>query len=263
MKHCKRTVSLLLTLALLLSLAPAVFAAEATFDVAGSNMTLGNSLVLNIMVKKADIKTTGLTAVLTHHAEEGDAVCTFRQSDWETYGSYYKFSVPVAAAQMTDQVSFQIVDGEGAVCNNPYSTSIQDYVGRIFAGSNDLTKTLMVDMLNYGTSAQKQFQYRQDCYADSILTEDMQALATDAITCTDARVRGDYYVGSNLSLEENILLNVIFNGISNPAGMTAKVEFTDVLGEEKASEAELTKYGNYGYAVTVEFRPCWQMPLSL
>ena len=200
-------------------------------------MTLGNELELNIFLPKATVDAYGkdLTATVTHHEVDEDVVYTWKVSELPEYsnGLYYKASVRVAAAQMTDMVDIVVTDEDGNVYNNAYETSVRTYVtNNIDKQRKPAAKTLLVDMVNYGAAAQDQFTYRQDDYANAELTEAHKALATPAVECENSQVKGTNYVGSNLSLKDRILLNVLFKAVSDDvlATMTAKVEFTGVLG---------------------------------
>lgn len=231
------------------------------FYVAGSSMTLGNELELNFLVKKSEIDavTRSLTAYVTHVTEDDEIVWELPEGTWESYDIYYKISVRVMASQMTDQLSIQLKDQRGYIYNHAYSTSVQNYAARTLEqpGTTDAMRTLIVDMLNYGTSAQMYFDYKADDPANAGLTPELQALASAPVTCVDSRVKGAAYVGSALSLEERILLNVIFDGINkeNLEDMYAEISYTDVLGEEQfftVPGKNFEQYGTYGYSVPVD-----------
>ena len=227
-----------------------------TFAVSGVNMTLGNELELNIMLPKSSVDAYGreLTATVTHHAVSGDVVYTWTVSDLPEYagGKYYKASVRVAAAQMTDLVDIVVTDEYGNIYNNDYVTSVRTYVTNNLDKQTNKVKTLLVDMVNYGAAAQDQFQYRQNDYANANLTEAQKLLATPNVECTDIRVKGTNYIGSNLSLQDRILLNFFFSKVDDAvmAEMYATVEFTGAMGDTVKDTVKVEKMSGYaGVAV--------------
>ena len=120
---------------------------------------------------------------------------------------------------------YAVFDAEGNAVSNVYTNSIRNYaMGQLNKSStNAKTKTLLVDMLNYGAAAQENFDYNTEDLANSLLTEEQKALATAPVATADHRVKGENYYGSNLSLENKILLNFFFKGVAE--GMYAEVSF--------------------------------------
>ncbi len=206
------------------------------FTVAGSNMTLGNELEVNFMVKKSDLTASGCTAVITQTKADGSTVVTkLPQAQWGSMGSaYYVMSARIAAKEMADPLSIEIIDANGNVLNNAYTSSVRDYVGRALSNTSTTAKvkTMMVDMVNYGASAQQQFGYNKEDLANNALTAAQKALATAKVACTNSQVKGENLYGASLSLEESILLNVLFKGMERKdvGAMYAIVSFTDYAG---------------------------------
>ena len=111
---------------------------------------------------------------------------------------------------------------------------------RNLALTNAKTKTLLVDMLNYGAAAQENFKYNTSDLANAKLTDAQKALATAAVTCTDGRVKGENYYGSNLSLEEKILLNVYFKNVASD--MYAEISFRAFDGTKKTIKVPFAEF---------------------
>ena len=216
------------------------------FDIAGSNMTLGNELKLNFMVKTADLVSGTYTAKITHKGE------TTEQTFAKYNGTYSYVSHSVSAKQMADEITVEVYDENGNAVSNVYTDSVRSYAMRALAASNetDETKTLVVDMLNYGAAAQNYFRYNTTDLANELLSEAQQALATGEVSCTDGRVKGANYYGSNLSLEEKILLNLYFEGCKDD--MTAKITYTDHKGVAKTAEAGLEAHSSSTMKVVVD-----------
>ena len=261
-----KLLSCLLVAVMLLGLLPmTVFAEETTIasepiDIAGSNMTLGNELEVNFMAKKTDLTATGCTAVITQTKADGSTVVTELTEDkWGTLGPYHVMSARIAAKEMADPLSIEIFDADGNVLNAPYTSSVRDYAGRALAASSttELVATMMVDMLNYGSSAQVEFGYNTADLANNALTEAQQALATAKVACTNDQIKGTNAAGANLSLEDRIEMNVYFSGMKNktPSEMYAVISFTDYLGNAKETRvegSEFIKRNNTTYGVVVD-----------
>ena len=231
-------------------------------DITGSNMTLGNELILNFVFRKtAFAGRDDLTFKAT--ITSGEEVVDVREiaiGDWGSANvSYYKVSVAVSAKQMTDVVSIEIVDEDGNVYNNPYSMSVREYGHRILAADqSEATKIVVVDMLNYGAAAQTNFGYATEDLANSQLTEEQAALATTSQTLSNNQVKGTNFYASNLTLEDCILMNQYFTlkdyDISTLHG---EITFTDNQGAQKtvpvtADEILLYNAKNNIYKVCVD-----------
>ena len=107
---------------------------------------------------------------------------------------------------------------------------------------------MMIDMLNYGAAAQEHFKYNTSDLANNALTEEQQALATAKVACTNGQVKDATIYGSNLSLEDSILLNTFFKGLKGKdiASMYAMVNFTDFEGKAKEVRMEGSEFEKYG-----------------
>ena len=192
--------------------------------------------------------------------EEVVAVREIAIGDWGSHNaSYYKVPVAVAAKQMTDVVSIEIVDRAGNVYNNAYTMSVREYGHKILAANQtEKTKIVVVDMLNYGAAAQTNFGYATSDLANSQLTEDQAALATKSQAMSNNQVKGTNFYASNLTLEDCILMNQYFTlkdyDIST---LRAEITFTDNQGAQKiipvtADEIILYNAKNKIYKVCVD-----------
>ena len=111
-------------------------------------------------------------------------------------------------------------------------------------------KTLIVDMLNYGAEAQLHFGYNAEDLANKLLSEEQKALATETVACTNKQVKGANFYGTNLSLEDRILLNLHFRNVKE--GYSAKIIFTDFRGRTQTVEKELVPYSGSIYRIAVD-----------
>ena len=208
--------------------------------IAGTTMTLGNDLALNFMVRSTDVTGSGWYAEIVH----GDKVTIIEQSDWVESGDYTRISYKgLAAKQMTDEVVITIYDANNNVLAEK-TDSIRSYAMRMFGKSTAAFDTVLADMLNYGAAAQVQFNYRTDELANSRMTEEQKAKATESIALTDLRVTADGYLGATLGLENNIVLNFFYN--ADFVGKTATVSYTDHYGVAHNYDVEVAASGNMG-----------------
>ena len=209
----RKALSYLLVVVMLLGMIPATMAADTDelFGFVGSNMTLGNELVQNYMIDVADIDAPdAYTAIVTQNGE------TTTRPIRAYNAKYYCVSYGVAAKEMADEVSVYIVDENGEPVSAVYSRNVRGYAMDLISSTSqpDDVKAFAVDMLNYGASAQLNFNYNTDHPANEYLTEEQQEqYATPAVECANNQVKGDNAYGSNLSLEERILLNVFIEGV--------------------------------------------------
>jgi hypothetical protein len=108
-------------------------------------------------------------------------------------------------------------------------------------------------MLNYGAAAQVMFNYNTEDLANNALTEEQQAYATDTVSVSDQRIKGEGYYGSNLKLEDQILLTMYFSNITSD--MYAIVSFEDHYGnrhETRVDGSEFYRYSSTVYGVMVD-----------
>lgn len=248
----KKMLSLLLAVVLSVSCTvPAIAAPTTKFSFAGSNMTLGNELVVNVMFLKNKISGEGHTIEATHNGQ----TVVVAQSDWESYGSaMYMVKIPVAAKEMADPLSVCVKDSAGNVITNTYTTSVRDYAGKVLAGDSyaQELKTLAVDMLNYGAAAQENFSYNTEDPANALLTEEQAGWATEEVACVNKQVKGTNCVGSNLSLEKQIELNMMFKSKADKTGMYGEISFTGYDGSEKTRRLETADFGTYGPYIAIK-----------
>ena len=218
----------------------AVAEAPASAEIAGTTMTLGNDLALNFVMEAAKVNGEGLYAEIVH----GDKVTTIDQADWIVSGNYVKIAYTgLAAKQMTDEVTITIYDADGNELDSK-TDSIRDYAMRMFGKSGDDFDTVLADMLNYGAAAQLQFNYKTDDLANSLMTEEQKAKATESIELSDIRKTASGYQGATLSLENNIVLNFFYS--ADFVGKTATVSYTDHYGVAHEYEAEVVASGSMG-----------------
>ena len=214
------------------------------FAIVGSNMTLGNELAVNFMIKSSDYR-SGQYAVVTHNGEKKEVKLS------KYNASYYAATVKISAKQMSDNLSVVIMC-DGKAVSETYKTSVRAYALKMLSSNaiNAKGKTLVVDMLNYGAEAQNYFGYNKSDLANSKLTTEQKKLATASVTCTNNQVKDKNFVGSNLTLENRILLNLMFKG-TDTVGMYAEITYTDYTGKVRSYTVDAENFGSYGSYIKI------------
>ena len=223
-------------------------------DVAVSRMILGNELAMQFAFPKADI-VEGVEYVVsvtkTYADGKADKTILVPQSEWKTSGAYYYVSFDgIAAKEMGDEIKVQIQTAEGIAVGDVYTDSVKDYAIRQLRKTTDAkTRTLYVDMLNYGAATQTYFGYAAGDLVTDELTETERSYGTESVQLENNLVKGTGYVASQLDLGSSILLRVKFNGINS--GMRAVVSFTSHTGAEKKVEISGDQFISGGTVVVI------------
>jgi hypothetical protein len=189
------------------------------------------------MVKKADIK-AGRDYYIVVGKEYADGrpnvEKTVALADWTSYNkTYYAVTVEqIAAKDMGDTLYAQVFNADGSPAGAKFTRSIREYVNAGWKTQSETARTMLVDMLNYGAAAQIKFKYNTADLANSLLTPEQAAYGTAAdVTVSNNQIKGANVKGCNLTLENNIQMNMYFNGIT--AGQYAVVTFQGWKGDAK------------------------------
>ena len=222
------------------------------FTLSGANMILGNELSMNFYVNKSYIdadKEYYIKVTKTYADGRDDVVRIYNQEDWYSYNStLYRVTFNgIAAKEMNDKIYVQVFYADGTSASALWEDSVVEYVTRILENQNAYTKTMLVDMLNYGAAAQASFDYDEENLANSNLTEAQKAYATSEASYSDIRIKGTNYYGSTLNLGNNLSLVLYFQNISTD--MYAEVSFTNHYGEEKSVRIEGTNFYHYSGSI--------------
>ena len=142
----------------------------------------------------------------------------------------YVFSVPVAAAEMTDIIS-GYVSYSGNV-SDTFTYSLRTYADSILADTDKYSGqvSLINSMLFYGATAQTVFGHNTDNYADKGISGQLKQLPDDRLASYKLNVADSDstldYAGQSLSLKDRIITNLYFSGrnitaadISNVTGI--------------------------------------------
>ena len=200
-----------------------------------SNMDLENSLGMIFWVKKANIQEgVDYYALVTKYAEDGSTKqVKIMLSEWQDYSSeYYRFTFDgIAAKEMTDTIEAQVFyAADDTPASRVYTDSVQAYAMYMLEGyTSGPWATLMVDMLNYGAAAQREFGHNLSNLANSQLTATQQKLATQSVTMNDNWEGGALYYNTVLNLENNIILTLLFKDLTSD--MYAAISYENFQGE--------------------------------
>ncbi len=233
-------------------------------DVEGWSLTLGGDLSVNFKMRiHPDIRQTAQVQITVAEKSCSYAVSSFQP---DPVSQAYLFSVPVAAAQMGDAITVQIVNGNDASVIK--TCSVLQYAQTVLADSSlSSYHRLVKEMLNYGAAAQAFFDYNADHPVNAGITgvgsAEISAPAEQEILDGDANVS---FYGASLLLRDKICIryyftlsenaeNVVFtvNGTQCEPVIQADlcyVQITDI-GPQDLDESWLVSAGN----VSVSYSP--------
>lgn len=254
------------------------------FAIHGSNMNLGNSLDMNFFIdpvavdntladEKEDKNHTAIvnamnqkvknwSVVITRIEKGGIAHTKTYTSDawWYNKGAALMYVIyeDIAARNMTDTIYVQVFDANGTPVTAIWEDSVYNYANRIMKNTFDDAEngdakakkrmTLMVDMLNYGAAAQKQFGYRLDALASDIdasytsyATSNYESLGGEqSIQPENSTLYSDLYVGVSLGLTSDLKMGFAFDesimDLVNNHNHSITVTHTDYHGKEHKTE---------------------------
>ena len=236
------------------------------------NLTLGGSTVMNLRLDPAVIGDAAATVTVSVGGKE--TVCALQDLSLDAEGLRV-VSVPLAAAQMRDDVILTISLTDGKSMTKSYTVS--GYAEVILEGQSYTAeqKAVVEAMLHYGAAAQKYFDYNANNLAD----EGYEDTVTNTIGSTfspelTGKVAGTSYYGSSLLMTENISLrhylnikgdvsgySFAFNGEEVTPVATSKVssanyyvQLDDILPNELDGVYILTVAAN-GNTLTVNYSP--------
>ena len=154
----------------------------------------------------------------------------------------YIFSVEVAAAQLTDDITLYMVYDENTI-GASYTTSVRDYVDYVLANGEEMEVgypgvcNLLRAMVNYGAYAQNYFGYNTDNLANSGIYSSANdpvqigTLSENASVSVSGSIEGIKCSGWKISLLSKTTLKVYFT-LSNAAISGYDITVIDPDGKE-------------------------------
>lgn len=201
----KRIFAMLVTAILLMGAFAVNVSAEATTAIEEWNIVLGDQIGANFYVNVPE--NTANAAVKVTVADQTE---THELTAPNSKGQY-KVSVNVAAAQMTEEITLQLVaDGTEYA---PVSYSIREYADHILKGNySDDVKTMVKHMLNYGAAAQTYFGVQTENLANAGYKMDYAAQypAEYPELAVEGQLAGVRLYGASLVMDSKVAVRYYF-----------------------------------------------------
>ena len=179
-------------------------------DVEGWSLTLGDDLHLNFKMRiHEDIRETAQVVITVADKSYSHSVSS---GSYDEVTDTYLFGVDVAAAQMTDLVTLQILNGTDASVTKTYT--VQQYARALLADETmSAYHNLVTQMLRYGGAAQAYFGYRTQEMADAGITggspQSVPETAGQDIKVSGS-AEGIRFYGASLVFESRIAVRYYF-----------------------------------------------------
>ena len=161
----------------------------------GWSMTLGDNLDMNFFVSVAESDITNTRVQIS----VGDETRLLYPETLDNETGNYIFSVELAAAQMTETVTFTLLLGDSVIETNTYT--VRQYAEYILNNEqfDETTKNLVRAMLVYGAKAQSYFVCNTDDYADDGIEYQLAAVPAEiASPILTGAVDGLQYYGCSM-----------------------------------------------------------------
>lgn len=183
----------------------------------------------------------------------------------------YVVSAELAAAQMTEKIKVELLNGDTVSVSTVYT--VRQYADAILA-EDELTEyhALVRQLLHYGAAAQTYFDHNMENLADTGITgiaaQELPTAAAEEMSVTGESESVQFYAAS-LLYRDRITLRVYFTGDVTGCTFTANgkavtptqkdqlyyVEVTDILPQRLDRQAVVGVTAADGSAVTVRYSP--------
>jgi len=233
----------------------------------GLSMSLGDDLDMNFYVAADETNLENTTVSLT----VGGKSIVSKLGQPDEFTGNYKFSVDLAAAQMTDTVTFQLAIGDTVIETGSYS--VREYADTILAGSYDEdTKQLVCQMLHYGAAAQTYFGYNTQHLANTGVVQtgeqEIPAQIEQSMSVNDSVQELDFY-GASLVFRSKIAVRFYLSGDVSGCSFTANglpvsavekdgkycIEIAEILPQDLDEQIELAATDANGNTLIVVYSP--------
>ena len=213
------------------------------------NMTLSDELTFNLYIHIHDSIKENTTVTVKMGKEE----TVYNAAELPE-----KLQIHVAAAQMADEITLQIVNGDDSVTK---TYSVEAYANDILAGDHkEEFKTLVQAVLNYGAAAQSYFNYNDEGMETETVADNLSNVEIEEMSVT-GEVNGLRFYGATLVYRERIAVRFYFVGSIEGIDfgdyeVVAKdgmyyVEIADILPQNLDQQITLTVDGT----LTVSYSP--------
>lgn len=204
------------------------------------NLSLGGDIGVSFWLKIDPQKVSATEVSITVNGE----TVTARASDLTAVDGLYLAAVNVAAAQMTDEITVQIlVDGVLAQRKCYTIRQYADWIMDENNGCDDVTRRLVAELLNYGSAAQTYFDYRTDDPAgvglSGVGTAEVPAEAETEIERTGGVENLQFY-GASLLFQSQTAVRFYFTGDMTGCSVTANGQELTVVQKDALYYADVT-----------------------
>ena len=207
----------------------------------GTAVTVEEDLTLEFAILASKVPAGSKAYIIRGNSDPIELTLT----DAYKEGAYYIIPYAnISAKELQDQVTVYVVDSTGKQISETKTDSVYDYALRLLrdpkyaadTAYNNALKTILVDMLNYGTMAQIQFDYNSMSPANIVLnpTEWGYATATGTYAPKAAETDGNGYLGTAFELKNNIGMAIALDARVQANVAYAKVTFTDYKGNAQS-----------------------------
>ncbi|MBQ8757871.1 MAG: hypothetical protein IJZ48_06475 [Oscillospiraceae bacterium] len=233
----KRVLAMLVAAILLMGAFAVNVSAEATTAIEEWNIVLGDQIGANFYVNVPENTADAAVKVTVADRTETHALTAPNSK------GLYKVSVNVAAAQMTEEITLQLVaDGTEYA---PVSYSIREYAEHILKGNySDDVKTVVKHMLDYGAAAQTYFGVQTENLANAGYKMDYTAQypAKYPELAVEGQLAGVRLYGASLVMDSKVAMHYYFaadsvedvtfsvNGVNYPAAKKNGLFYVEVPG---------------------------------
>jgi len=224
------------------------------FKIYGTNLKVGDGLDIYFYVSSEVKIGSDWKVVFTR-----DGVETTPSITWETTADgMNRFCYEgIAAKEMTDVVTVTICKADGTPVSLPFKQSVENYTLQALSAysSNTTLCTALVDMLNYGTAAQVNWNYHVERLANASLTDEQKNVG-DVSAAYNTKMDEDEEVyklfGATVSAKSNLYFTFYFDGIDpeNLSKYSATTTYTTIYGGTRAKEYAGTEFEKLNYTST-------------
>ncbi len=180
----------------------------------GNSISLSGEIVINFHVALTDEAVKNEPSMQFTMNGEVIGTAAFNEDSYDETTKCYLYSCGVAAKEMTETVTAQMIDGD--LTGTPHDYSVKQYADTIIENQDnaysDAAVTLVKSMLNYGAYAQRYFDYNMDNLADADLSYDMYRVKAEELKDYEPVITGDTSVctfdSAYLSLRSDTVLYV-------------------------------------------------------
>lgn len=209
MKTAKKLLVMVMALCLIVGLLAFGAAAEEAVQVKYQRLILNDALTMRF-----DIAADSRDAVVNVKIA-GETVLEGQKISQLPVGEEgcYQLNVDLAAAQLTDVITLELVDGE-TVATKVYCAA--DYANTILNGSYKVeTKELVEAMLHYGAAAQMYFDYNTANLANvGLCAQEVNLPQASANAVVSGSLAGVRYCGATLVFESRVAVRLYFEADS-------------------------------------------------